>query len=46
MNTNERNSRLADYYDNIDLSAEIEQARWEEAEPVSVRRLFLGLVCA
>lgn len=34
MSTDERIRRLADYYDNTDLSENIEQAQWEEPEPV------------
>lgn len=35
MTTDERIRRLADYYDNTDLSKDIEQAQWEEPESVT-----------
>ncbi len=35
MSTDERIKRLADYYDNTDLSEHIAQARWEEPEAVA-----------
>jgi hypothetical protein len=35
MDTNERIRQLADYYNNADLSENIEQAQWEEPEPAS-----------
>lgn len=35
MSTDQQIERLADYYDNTDLSENIEQAQWEEPEPVA-----------